>query len=669
MKGTMKLTPHLKKLRWYWNRFQLMSGSEIVYRIRTFARTQIERWGYLTANKVESPNLSRTSKSWLNEFPIVEISHYSKAADALLEGQLNIFSLQNTNIGSILQWNHDPLTGKKAPLSFGKTLNCSDPQLVGDIKYLWELNRHLQFVTMAQAYRLSGDRQYLTSILHLLNTWFDQCPYLMGVNWSSSLELAIRLINWSFVWHLIGGVDCPAFTHNTFVLNRWLTSIYQHAHFISGHLSRFSSANNHLIGEAAGLFVAATTWPYWRVSSEWQEKAKKILIREALLQNNSDGVNREQAVSYQQFVLDFLLISALVGSANDIHFPKNYWDRIEAMLEYIAAVMSVSGTVPMIGDSDDGYVVRLSQEEEFCPYKSLLATGAILFNRGDFKAKAGELDHKTRWLLGRQAEQKYPTIKTKNPALSMHRGFNESGYYIAGYNFETPTEIRLVIDAGPIGYQSIAAHGHADALAFTLSLAGREFLIDPGTYSYHGKDEWRDYFRGTSAHNTVRVDGQDQSVSGASFMWLQRANAFCEVWQPGGNVDRFVGRHDGYTRLPDPLIHRREIILVKTECKLRVTDILQCRGSHIIERFWHFSEDCSVSLDGSTVLVQNGESYLRLYVIGSKYDISILHGEESPIGGWVSRNYDVKVPSTTIVYRTKIRGNTQLVTEMLINSL
>ncbi|MBW2011869.1 MAG: heparinase, partial [Deltaproteobacteria bacterium] len=135
-----------------------MSGSEIVYRIRTFARTQIERWGYLTANKVESPNLSRTSKSWLNEFPIVEISHYSKAADALLEGQLNIFSLQNTNIGSILQWNHDPLTGKKAPLSFGKTLNCSDPQLVGDIKYLWELNRHLQFVTMAQAYRLSGDR-------------------------------------------------------------------------------------------------------------------------------------------------------------------------------------------------------------------------------------------------------------------------------------------------------------------------------------------------------------------------------------------------------------------------------------------------------------------------------------------------------------------------------
>ncbi len=91
-------------------------------------------------------------------------------------------------------------------------------------------------------------------------------------------------------------------------------------------------------------------------------------------------------------------------------------------------------------------------------------------------------------------------------------------------------EIRLVVDAGPLGYRSIAAHGHADALSFTLSVGGLEFLVDPGTYAYHTQGAWRQYFRGTAAHNTVRVDGQDQSESGGNFMWLRKARAGCNLW-------------------------------------------------------------------------------------------------------------------------------------------
>ena len=114
---------------------------------------------------------------------------------------------------------------------------------------------------------VSKNRVYLQrpEIEHL-SSWIEQCPYLMGPNWSSSLEVAIRLINWSIAWVMIGGHQSEFFSEGTDqkFKEAWLGCIYQHLSFISGNLSGFSSANNHLIGEAAGLFIGANTWPYWR---------------------------------------------------------------------------------------------------------------------------------------------------------------------------------------------------------------------------------------------------------------------------------------------------------------------------------------------------------------------------------------------------------------------
>jgi len=663
----------LEKYTWHWNRLRCMSPPEISYRLRGSLVDRMQRWGFLTAKVVPVPDFSLAAKNWLHPINEIEASLYCQAGDAVLEGRFKLFAMENDNLGRVPSWNCDPRTGRAVRLSFGKTIDYRNPALVGDIKYLWEPNRHLQLVTLAQAYYLSDDTRYLDGVLTLLNSWLKQCPYLMGPNWTSSLELGIRLINWSIVWQLIGGLDCPLFAGaNRFFLNRWMNSIYQHAHFIRMNFSRFSSANNHLIGEAAGLFVATITWPFWKNFTQWQRQSQEILVHEALLQNTRDGVNREQAISYQQFVLDFMLISALAGLANGIEFPKAYWDRIEAMLEYMASVMDVAGNVPMIGDADDGYVVRLSQEESFCPYRSLQATGAILFGRGDLKKKANILDDKTRWLLGERAESEFAVLKVVNPTLPPRRAFPEGGYYILGRDFETDEEIRLIVDAGALGYDSIAAHGHADALAFTLSYRGREFLIDPGTYCYHTQKEWRNYFRGTTAHNALRVDGQDQSVIGGNFMWLKKAEAVCEVWKTGGDVERFVGSHNGYMRLPDSVLHRREIVLFRGKKEIVVTDIVNCRGVHVVERFWHFSEQCKVSLNGSITTAENKGTFVRMRAINSNAKIMLLHGNISPPGGWISRGFDTKIPTSTVVFRNKIQGTTQLVTiidcDLLSNS-
>ncbi len=147
--------------------------------------------------------------------------------------------------------------------------------------------------------------------------------------------------------------------------DRWLRSIYQQARMVATNLSRFSSANNHLIGEAAGVYVAASTWPLWPQMGEWGERCRKVLEDECLRQNAPDGGNREQAFAYQTFVLDFLLLAGLAARARGEDFSPVYWRRIELMVDFLASMTDVAGRMPMVGDADDGLVVKLAAEPGF----------------------------------------------------------------------------------------------------------------------------------------------------------------------------------------------------------------------------------------------------------------------------------------------------------------
>jgi len=658
----------VQKSGWLFNRLQCMSIAEICHRFQVLGSVSLERKGFLSAFNVPSPDLSEQSILWLQASSLIEPSPYLAAADKLLTGKLSIFSLSNFDMGIPPKWNRDPKTSITAPLQFGKSLDYRNEQLVGDIKYLWEPSRHLHLVTLAQAYALSGEQSYLDGIKVQLESWFDQCPYQKGPHWSSSLELGIRLINWSLVWQLIGGVDSTLFKGDSgrLFLDRWLTFIYQHCHFIQGHFSRFSSANNHLIGESAGLFIASVTWPYWPEFSAFQEKAKSILEQEVLRQNAADGVNLEQTVAYQQFVLDFLLLTELNAKANGVVFSVLFKGRIKCMLEFIASIMDVGGNIPMIGDADDGYVVRLSQENDWCPFRSLLASGAVLFNRPDFKAIAKKMDDKSLWLLGAVSNNEFDRLEEVSATCSLKTAFPQGGYYILGKNFHMDNEIKLVVDAGPLGYKSIAAHGHADSLSFTLSVSGHEILIDPGTYAYHTQLKWRNYFRGTSAHNTVCVDHTDQSEIGGNFMWLHKAKTRCISFEQNSKFDDFEGEHDGYLRLQDAVLHKRGILFDKGTNLINVCDHIECTGSHIIQLCWHFSEQCSVHVQNKKVVVSVGDVGLMMTMKDKNITPKLIVGSDNPEGGWVSRRFDHKVPTTTVVWEMNITNNTVFKTQLAL---
>jgi hypothetical protein len=641
-----------------------MSGAEVAYRLARSVRTVSAPF---TARPLPPRDAFGTDFRFLPPFVSLTPDALISSANRLLSGRHSFFDLADCELGSPPQWNRDPLTHRVSATRRAGAIDYRDERVVGNIKYLWEANRHLHLATLAQASALTGDPRYAIAIRDQIDSWIEQCPPGRGPNWVSALELGIRLINWSIAWQLIGGNRARIFADEDGAAfrERWLGSVFEQTRMIVGNLSRFSSANNHLIGEAAGVYLAANTWPLWPQMRAWGERCRLILEEECTRQNAADGGNREQAFGYQTFVADFLLIAGLAARARGEDFSPVYWRRLEVMIDFLASMSDCAGNLPMIGDADEGYVVRLAAESGFSPHNSLIATGAVLFDRPDLAAKAGAADSKTVTLLGVGAVRHLGRLRERGRAGFRPRlQFSESGYYLLGSAFETPDEVRLLVDAGPLGYLSLAAHGHADALSFVLSIGDRQILVDPGTYAYHTDPAWRRYFRSTLAHNTVGIDDEDQSLQAGNFMWTDHARARCIEFEAEPGHQRFVGEHYGYQRLDDPVVHRREIVLEPARQQIEVVDLLRCAGKHRARRAWHFAEDCQVVRHGNGLRVIAGRTQVIFEAVEDPERVEIHRGGNAAQGGWISRRFGRKQPTTTVLWHSLVDGDTTLRTRI-----
>jgi hypothetical protein len=638
------------RMQWALNRLRCMTPAEIAYRIRQAAIKALEkrlRTGHVPGIVTAAPRTPGMPGA--PALLPAEAEALLADADRICAGQLTLFAGKRFDVGALPEWNRDPATGIAAPTMFAGDIDVTRRELVGDIKHLWELNRHLQLVRLAQAALIAQvDQQpgYLRTLAAQLRGWLDQCPPNTGPNWTSSLEMGIRLINWSLLWQLVGGDAGALFAgaEGRRLRTDWLHSVHAHCAGIARHLSRHSSANNHLIGELAGLYLASATWPCWDASDRWRARAVRELEAQAQLQFSPDGVNREQAFAYQIFSAEFLFLAGLAGQAWDQPFSPAYWESLRRGLRFLRSVRDVGGRMPMVGDADDGIVFRLGPGAEDRA-QQLLALGDAVFNEGQGGQEGQAGSAGVRWLL-----HMFPGARPQLPGAQSGAGFEwafpDGGYLLFGADFGQPREIKGMLDCGPLGYLGIAAHGHADALAMTLSVAGEQCLVDPGTYSYWREREWRDYFRGTSAHNTVRVDGQDQSVSGGRFMWLRKAACRIERMPVAPDNFDFCGSHDGYLRLPDPVRHRRSVCFEAAQHSqtytLVVRDELAARLPHRMELFWHFAPELEVTLGSEGLRVRGRAFEMRMQVSADEHSQELVRGSENPLLGWYSPSYEMK---------------------------
>jgi hypothetical protein len=650
------------RMVWLVNRLRCMSVAELGYRVRQAAAVRMGRRMAGRASRAPAP-LPRALTLGVTGAPALdpaELEALLLDAERICAGHVVLFAERRFDVGVPTAWNRDPETGVTGPAIYYGDIDVADRELVGDIKHVWELNRHLHLVRLAQAWAATQDVRWLHALEQNLRSWLDACPPLTGPNWTSPLELGIRLVNWSLIWQLTGGENSALFSGEAGSKLRadWLDSIHAHCRTIARHLSRHSSANNHLIGELSGLYVGAVTWPCWKESGDWQTLAQRELEQEAQAQFSRDGVNREQAFGYHLFSCEFLFFAGLLGEAAGqagggprgerragpriTPFSRAYWAVLQRALRFLRSARDAGGNLPTVGDADDGCVFRLSARSSAHGGAHLADRAAKLLALGDTVFGAQPDTHPgVRWLLH--------ALPGGRPDADPHEietgwAFPDGGYFLFGNNFGEPNEIKGMLDCGPLGYLGIAAHGHADALAFTLSIAGEQCLIDPGTYSYWQQRKWRDYFRGTSAHNTVRIDGLDQSVSGGRFMWLRKARASIERMPASSHEFDFRGSHDGYARLPDPVRHVRGVRFDGASNTLVVRDEISARKQHKVEQFWHFAPELDVRLSSQGLSVRGQRFVLQLQASGADLQLELVRGAENPPLGWVSRAYESKQP-------------------------
>jgi hypothetical protein len=500
-------------------------------------------------------------------------------AERICRHRFDLLGYRDLDYGLEIDWHSDQVHGKQAPRKPWFQIHYLDFEEVGDSKLIWEINRHQHLVTLAKAHRLTGETKFADELFSQWKHWHRENPYPIGINWASSLEVAFRSLSWMWVYYLMAGSGAMPEGFRSELLGKLGVS----ARHIECHLSTYFSANTHLLGEGVALFFIGTLCPELAGAELWRKQGWRIVEQEAERQVRPDGLHFEQSTYYHVYALDFFLHSAVLAKRNGITISAQFDRTLERMLEGLY-VLGRLGPIPKLGDDDGGRLFdgrRNGWEHLLDP----LATGAVMFGRGDFKAVAGGFREETLWLLGETGRVEFERLPVVAPVRNSI-AFESTGLY----GMTDDGGRQLVIDAGPQGAGS-AGHGHADALSILANSGGRPLLIDSGTFEYVGKDAVaRNRFRGTRAHNTLVVDGRDQGDPKGPFSWARLPKVRAERSINGETFDFFVGSHDGYTRLAEPVVHRRSVFSRKSRFWL-VRDQALGRGKHQLDLFWHVSPE------------------------------------------------------------------------------
>jgi Heparinase II/III-like protein/Heparinase II/III N-terminus len=689
---------------WYLRRLSRMGPREVAGRAVTAAR--IRRWRRVAGQPIDAT-------VWLAErcfsagidgeavaaIPPAAAARLVATADQLMDGHAEYFGTARHDMVNP-DWSFDPRTGRRAPVDvYAFDIPYRDEAAVGDIKQLWEPSRHQHLTVLAAAFALTGELRYAHRVADHLKSWWAANPPMRGVHWVSGIELGIRLLSWVWVRRLLDtwpgapGLfeDNPEALHQIWHHQRWLAALGSHG----------SSANNHVIAEAAGQLAAACAFTWFPETPRWRAKAMRTLDEQLRRNTFPSGLNRELATEYHGLVLELGLAATLEASAAGVPVPDSTWHVLLRMTDALAAVVDARLRPPRQGDADDGHGLAVDGAGTD-RWASLLANGEALFGRQPWWPALGEASDARTPLLAALATAP-PLAVTRPGCRPAH--FADAGLTIlrgrlrplrpdnnvpadvpaeppAGTpatpradaftgqpaellacapEAETPagSELWCRCDGGPHGFLSIAAHAHADALSVEVRHDGVDVLADPGTYCYHGQPAWRAYFRSTLGHNTLQLDDRDQSTSGGPFMWTRHARSQILAAPIDGpaaetGVIGWCAEHDGYVRgrRSRSAMHRRLVELDEANWELRILDEVLDRKPHPCRLAFHLGPLVHADLAGDIARLtwtSDGVERAALLELPQELTWTAHRGETSPPLGWYSPGFGRIEPTWTLL--------------------
>ena len=566
-----------------------------------------------------------------------------EAADQLMKGEWEVLGVVRTDLVAP-DWFCDPVTGRRSPPDcYAFHINHRSEEQTGNVKQVWEISRLQHLTLLATAWFVAGDEAYACRVADQLRSWWRENPFLSGIHWTSGIELGVRLISLVWIRRLLANWPGASglFEDNELAVQqiRW------HQQYLAAFRSRGSSANNHVVAEAAGQLMACCAFPWFPESERWRRDSARLLKRELLRNTFSSGIGRELASDYQRFVAELGLLAAVEAEAAACPLGTAVWQRLCAMIDSAAALIDQRLCPPRQGDGDDGRALLLDAPDPGS-WASLLALGDALFGRLEWWPPVAADAAST--IIGSLAAA---THDMQGRPVARPSRFADAGITLLRTNGDGGPEIWCRCDGGPHGYLSIAAHAHADALSVELRYGGVDILADPGTYCYHGEPAWRSYFRSTLAHNTIELGGQDQSGDGGPFLWLRHANGREIEVADDGETASWTAEHDGYLSLQPPVHHRRSVRLDRASRRVDIIDEIDSDG-HEVRLAFHLGPKVEVEFhDGRAML-----SWLEASIPGAarltlppQLQWGVHRGETDPILGWYSPGLGQRVPTSTFL--------------------
>ncbi len=571
-----------------------------------------------------------------------------ECADQVCSGRFSVLGHGIVSFGNPVDWHLDPISGVRAPLVHWSQLDVLDRNQVGDSKVPWELNRQQWLVELGQAYRLTGEDRYRDAFVELVRSWRECNPPGVGINWASSLEVALRLIAW--IWALYLFADAPRMPDD--FVPELTAAAAEHAAHVERYLSYYYAPNTHLTGEALGLLYAGLLLRGDRRAERWQDRGMRILTEQCPRQIAPDGAYFEQSTQYGRYTAEIYLHAMILAQRNGLAFPSPVKERVGGLLDQLLWLRAPRGSMPMIGDADGGWLLPLARRAPD-DLRGVFSTAAAWFGRSEYwHAAGGVIAPETLWLLGLPAVEATGALGRSAPPEPPSRVFPDGGIVVMRDSWQADAH-QMIFDVGPLAK---FGHGHADLLSVQCAVFGEPCIVDPGTYCYAADPGLRDYFRSTAAHSTVTIDGIGQSTPARLFSWTATPTGRLVAWRSGSEFDYAEAEHDAYRSLTDPVVHRRRVLFVKSRYWLIVDDFDGASSHRVDLRFQFAALELGLEPSGWARARLGGDRGLLLRSLSVPEPLTAIHvGREDLPAGWISRDYGHREPAPALVHSWEAR--------------
>ena len=630
----------LSRAAWYRDRLAAMSAAEIVHRVVETATKQTAR---------------RHNGGWDAITPVGPLTMIAGIRSRIVASSSDLSALvaseaDNVRAGSFCLlgarwpkpplmppdaqfWRIDPENGGPFPQWDAYTFDISFRHGVNtrEMKPVWELNR-LQFLVPLAADAALKNHDNSALLTGMIESWMAGNPPFFGPSWISGIEVALRIISVALALS-ITGIDC--LDSNT--RSASLRFLFAHIDWIRRFPSLHSSANNHRIAELAGLIVGSIMAPGFPGAVALRESSWRALLAEIDRQIYPDGVGAEQSPGYTAFSIElFLLAATALGRERGL--PVATVERLSAWSEHSLWLMDTGAKVPAIGDFDDCRAIATTQAPEPKYVASVVAAVSGCLGRPDLAPPAKDPSIRDVILA---------SARTSPAQRIGMRTFMSGGYSVFRGVQKAP--VVLTFDHGPIGYLSIAAHGHADTLSIWLSVGNQPVIVDAGTYLYHSNRNVRDLFRDTVVHNTLSLDGVGSSRPSGPFNWASKANASL-ISAERTPVSRVVGEHDGYVAQHG--VRHRRTVEFDDASQFKIIDELVGAGTNrsvTVSLLLDPACQSTVEPDRTGILVTHNDRQLIRIAIAGPLRARVVRGDEEAGLGWLSPSFGVRVPTDQIL--------------------